>query len=103
MKRKAGVVLLLAALLAAMGLSNPTTEDFVDYIRAQWNKDPEGKRTEIEQLLAKGANWFKLEWAKQNIRRENYFLFSVFSIKIEGEERSYLGILSQFMALSPDR
>ena len=102
MKRKASVILLLAALLAALVLSNPTTEDFVDHIRAKWNRDAEGKRTEIEQLLAKGVNWFKLEWAKQNIRRENYILFSVFGIKFEGEKRDYLGIFSQFLSLSPE-
>jgi len=103
MKRKASVLLLLAALLVALVLSNPTTEDFVDHIRAKWNKEAEGKNTEIEQLLAKGVNWLKLEWAKQNIRRESYLLFSVFTITIGEEKRDYLGILSQFIGMSPER
>jgi hypothetical protein len=100
-------LLYLIVLFAALFIFNPGEEEFADHVEKRSGeylstRAGEGRLGEI--LADLGADVTKA-LANHVTRRENYYLFSIYTIDLDGPEESaeewrILGVLGKFVTLS---
>jgi len=100
--------LLLAALVAVLALTNPSQEDFADFLRTTATSQVEARYPGVggivEGLLRGGAG----QMAADAFERENYFVCSVYRLdlsrgRLDNAEFVFLGIAGRFVPLrTPD-
>ncbi len=91
------ISILVLLLIAGLYLTNPTKEDFVDYIT---HKIENKEQTGLEQIL---KSLFSRPLAKiltSNTKVEDYQLFSFYTIKLGDNQRKYLGIFDGFYKIA---
>jgi|GEM_PF-2505263 len=89
-------VALLAAILLAV--TNPSTEEFHQCIRSK----AEAPATEKGVLATLGSSleaWLVTAYSKQTARRQDYTLFSIYTLELDGQKQRWIGILGRFLPL----
>ncbi|CAN5890375.1 hypothetical protein BH23ACT11_BH23ACT11_09010 [soil metagenome] len=100
--------LLLAALVAVLALTNPSQEDFADFLRTNASSQVEerypGMGGLVDRLLRGSAG----QMAAEAFERESYFVCSVYKLdlssgRLVNAEFVFLGIAGRFVPLrTPD-
>ena len=103
MGRNLITLLLLAIIGLLLVITNPSPEDFKDYLKEhlynEFKKEQQSGGI-LGDLLAKGVAGISAELASSTMRRENYYVFSIYSVKLDtAQERKFLGIAGQFVPL----
>ena len=103
--KKTGIILLVVALILA--LTNPDKDDFKDFVTQNIQKElvKKGKNDQVSQIfkpLADGLAQLGGSLSSAFAHRENYYLFSIFTLGPENEPDAprYLGIGTQFFRLN---
>ncbi len=102
--RKIGYLLVL---VVALFVFNPDEEDFSSFVQERSGRffSTRTSDTEVGRILSDlGANVTRA-LAEHVTSRDNYFLFSIFTVDLDGEEAEeeewkFLGIASRFVTLS---
>ncbi len=104
MSRNSLSVLLVVTFGIFLAVTNPSTEDFKDYLKEEMFREYKEEQKSggiLGDLLAKGASAIIAELASATTQRENYYLFSIYTIQIDtSKSRKYLGIAGQFIPLN---
>lgn len=101
MKRFGSVIVaLLVAILLA--ITNPTINDFHDYLKVQIGQslNRTGSQDALSSAMNTFATWAATEYGTQTAQRKDYVLFSIFTANLDGrKDQRWIGIGKQFVAL----
>lgn len=99
-------LILLLVVAAILFLSNPSRADFREYLKTKTQQQVEEKtgRGILGRTLSGIGSSMLSERAEQLTERQNYYVFSTYTIDLDGPDRNeqqwkYLGILKQFVPL----
>ena len=99
-KKKSYNFLLLILLLIVLFATNPNEIKLKQHIKEDFKQEMSESNDvsgALAELVASPAAWL----AGLSIERQNYYFFSVYEITLVDGERSYLGILNNFVEI-PD-
>ena len=104
MGRNSLTILLIAGLTIMLAITNPSTEDFKDYLKEEMfsqYKEEHKSGGILGDLLTKGIAGIAAELASATTQRENYYIFSIYTVQLDtSKPRKYLGIAGQFISLN---
>ncbi len=104
MSRDSLLFLLTGALIITLIITNPSTEDFKEYLKEEMFKEYKEQQESggiLADLLAKGIAGVVVELASTTTQRDNYYLFSIYTVKLDtSKPRKFLGIAGHFIPLN---
>jgi hypothetical protein len=92
------VAVALIAILALMVATNPTPDDYSDYLRQDFAKEA-NKKGEVPGALAGIVGGVAGSLLSGAAERHNYLFFSTYTIGSNSDQRVTLGILGNFVVL----
>ena len=102
--RLLAVVIVLVAMLGLMVYTNPTMDDFGNYVRQYVIQEAQKKKSDpLSQLLESLMGGLAGNLLKSQTVRTDYIFFSLYEIQVGEERLRALGILRNFLLLDePD-
>jgi len=88
--------LILILIAIALFATNPTEVQFKEFLKTNFKAEAQkegGLTGAIMELFSGTSSWV----ADLSTERKSYILFSVYNKNISGEERTYVGILNNFI------
>lgn len=93
------IVALLVAILLAV--TNPTVDDFAVYMRSAYAQETKqsGTSDPMSAMVDSFTGWMAAEYAGRTVQRDDYVVFSLYSVKIDRTTERWVGVLKQFVRL----
>jgi hypothetical protein len=91
------IVLLGVAIL--MAVTNPSVADFETYIKNTIYNDAQRSSDGFTRFVGMAGSGFAAQIAAANVRRNDYFLVSVFAMNID-RPRMYVGVFKFFIPIN---
>lgn len=93
------IVVFLAAILLA--ITNPTADDFAVYMKTAYEQETKqsGASDPLSAMMKTFAAWMAAEAAGQTVQRDDYGLFSLYSVTVDKTTERWVGVLKQFIRL----
>lgn len=93
------VTVLLAAILLAV--TNPGMDEFHDHLKRTMSEriGQTGRADALSSTMNTFATWLASEYGMQTAQRHDYVLFSVFTARVDGQTRRWIGVGKQFVAV----
>lgn len=98
MKRYISVIL-IAIICFGLYVTNPTREDFKIFCEEVLRKELTSERNIATNLLSGVVASITGKLASSMATRDDYYLFSIYSLQMEEEEIKFIGILNRFLPL----
>lgn len=99
MKGIAFILFIIVIVLLAM--TNPGTDDFKSFLESKIESE-NSSGTGIEEVLRDIFSGPASDIIAQNTTRENYYIWSVYTIQLNGKANRYLGIATKFFPLEQE-
>ncbi len=98
--RRRGVLTLVVTILvlALLYMTNPGEEQFKTWLKEHYKKETQKDREmgENKGILSGPAAWV----VGLTTERQNYWLFSTYTVSVPGEEKTYMGVAGVFLKIN---
>lgn len=92
-------LILVIVIILGLYITNPTKEEFIFYVEDSIKGEISTGDNVFMNLFAGVAASITGRAASYVSTRKNYYLFSVYTIKLFDEETKYIGILDKFLPI----
>lgn len=94
------IIILLIAIGFGLYITNPTRDDFDIFIEEEMRKEFDTSDNDTIMNLISGAIASLTGKAASTIAtRDDYYLFSIYTVRIADEESKYIGIFKKFIPM----
>lgn len=93
------IIIVLIIICIALYASNPTRDDFKNYTEEKMRREIDSEEGYLSNFLAGAAASIASKIASTSVSRQDYYLFSTYSLNLSDSEVKFIGIANNFIAL----